>query len=200
MGLLQKIALVLCVSAITYADPLGNFLPPELADCVNRLTPLANGTGPVASVSALNIKYRKHDGVEIAIDAGTEVPQLETPEDVHLYCIQQFVWKADMVQWKDYNITKKDKDFINGLLESMMKPTGTKQSRSKRQAGGPGGMFSPTGFRVRREIRRISDGRRNAYFGVVRMLKMTRSPDFIGALYLTPPTRVQTFWDGTEST
>lgn len=115
---------MLCVSVFTHADPLGNFLPPELVDCVNRLTLLANATGPIASLSIDEIKQREKSGqqagVEIWVDyAGTEVIRLETPEDVHLYCIQQFVWKANMVRWGDYNSTKRNIDFINGLLESV---------------------------------------------------------------------------------
>ncbi|KAH3859280.1 hypothetical protein DPMN_101998 [Dreissena polymorpha] len=189
MWLLQKITVVLCVSVIIHADPLGNFLPHELAECVNRLTALANATDPLASVARLNIKQRENTGqqasVEKGIDyAGTEVPRLETPEDVHFYCIQKFVWKADMVRWEDYNITQTNKDFINGLLASMMKTSRSKHSRSKRQAGGPGGRFPPTGFRVRREIRRISDGERRAFFGVVRILKMNGVYDIFARYHM----------------
>ncbi|KAH3722173.1 hypothetical protein DPMN_065127 [Dreissena polymorpha] len=57
---------------------------------------------------------------QVAIDyAGTEMPTLETPEDVHLYCIRPFVWKKDMVRWEDYNITNTDIDFVNSLLASV---------------------------------------------------------------------------------
>ncbi|KAH3859277.1 hypothetical protein DPMN_101995 [Dreissena polymorpha] len=188
MGFLQEITVVLCVLVITHADPLGNFLPQELAVCVNRLTPLANAAFPTASDPVLNIRQRENGGqqagVEIGIDyAENDVPRLETPEDVHLYCVKQFVWKADTVRWKDYNITETDQNFINGLLESMMTPTGTNQSSSKRQAGGPGGLFPPTGFRVRQEIRRISDGSRNAFFGVLRAMKMNGEYDMFARLH-----------------
>ncbi|KAH3727169.1 hypothetical protein DPMN_053096 [Dreissena polymorpha] len=82
---------------------IDNFLPSELADCVKSLSTLANTTSQNASVSVLNIKERenagKPTGVGIAIDyAGTEVLILETLEDVHRFCIQQFVWNTDMVR------------------------------------------------------------------------------------------------------
>ncbi|KAH3776236.1 hypothetical protein DPMN_177656 [Dreissena polymorpha] len=70
-------------------------MPTEIANCISRLTPVVNTT-----------------------DA-KKVPGLGTPQDVYLYCLQQFVWRADMVRWEDYDITKKDKDFINGLLVSV---------------------------------------------------------------------------------
>ncbi|XP_052245965.1 LOW QUALITY PROTEIN: uncharacterized protein LOC127854901 [Dreissena polymorpha] len=188
MGILQTIAVLLCVSATTYADPLGNFVPQELIDCVNRVTPLANATGQKASVSPVHNNQRENAGlqagVEIAIDyAGTDVPRLKTLEDVHMFCIQQFMWKPDRVRWENYNITKTDMEFVNGLLESMMKPTWTKQSRSKRYSGGRDGMIPPTGFRIRREYRRISDGERNAFHGALRMLKMNGEYDMFANLH-----------------
>ncbi|KAH3722227.1 tyrosinase-like protein [Dreissena polymorpha] len=174
MEVLQKITVLLCVFAITHASPLESFLAPELADCVNSLSSFANTTVPKASVSVLDIKQRENAGgpivEDIAIDyAGTEVPLLETPEDIHMYCIKQFMWKEDMVRWEDYNITKTDKDLVNGLLESMMTPTGVKHSRIKRQSVTP-----PTGRRTRREYRRISDGERNAFHTVLQTMKTNR--------------------------
>ncbi|KAH3750982.1 hypothetical protein DPMN_185522 [Dreissena polymorpha] len=83
------------VLAVTDAAPLEIAMPSELADCLNKLTPLVNTTGP------------------------KRVPGLETPEEVHLYCVQQFLWSAGKVRWDDYNITKKDKDFVNDLLASV---------------------------------------------------------------------------------
>ncbi|KAH3776241.1 hypothetical protein DPMN_177661 [Dreissena polymorpha] len=84
-----------CVISITNAAPVENGMPSEIANCINRLTPVVNTT-----------------------DA-KKVPGLGTPQDVYLYCLQQFVWRADMVRWEDYDITKKDKDFVNGLLASV---------------------------------------------------------------------------------
>ncbi|XP_052231046.1 putative tyrosinase-like protein tyr-3 [Dreissena polymorpha] len=69
-------------------------MSPEIADCINRLTPLVNTTDQ------------------------KRVPGFGTPEDVHLYCLQQFVWRSGMVRWGDYNISKTDMDFVNGLLAS----------------------------------------------------------------------------------
>ncbi|KAH3768586.1 hypothetical protein DPMN_169802 [Dreissena polymorpha] len=70
-------------------------MSPEIADCINRLTPLVNTTDQ------------------------KRVPGFGTPEDVHLYCLQQFVWRSGMVRWGDYNISKTDMDFVNGLLASV---------------------------------------------------------------------------------
>ncbi|KAH3776227.1 hypothetical protein DPMN_177647 [Dreissena polymorpha] len=84
--------------AISNAAPVenvDNVVPLEIANCINRLTPLVNTTDP------------------------KKVPGLGTPEDVYVYCLQQFLWRSDMVRWEDYNITKKDKDFVNGLIDSV---------------------------------------------------------------------------------
>ncbi|KAH3722149.1 tyrosinase-like protein [Dreissena polymorpha] len=171
MDAFQKITAFLCVCAIAHASPLETFLAPELTDCVIRLSAFANTTVPKALVSVLDIKQRENAGRPIGLDtaidyAGTEVPILETPEDVHMYCIKQFMWKEEIVRWEDYNITNTEKDLVNGLLESMMEPTGVEHSRSKRQSVTP-----PTGRRTRREYRRLSDGERNAFHTVLQTMK-----------------------------
>ncbi|XP_052248138.1 tyrosinase-like protein [Dreissena polymorpha] len=76
------------------------------------------------------------------------------------------MWKEGRVRWEDYNITKTDIDLVNDLLESMMTPTGVEHSRSKRQSVTP-----PTGRRIRREYRRLSDGERNAFHTVLQAMK-----------------------------
>ena len=69
----------MCVLVITHADPLEHFLLPELTQCVNRLTSLANATDLMAALAVLNIKQRgnaeQQTGIEKTIDyADTEVP------------------------------------------------------------------------------------------------------------------------------
>ncbi|KAH3800603.1 hypothetical protein DPMN_154238 [Dreissena polymorpha] len=108
---------------VANAAPIENFFPPELVDCVNRLSPLANTTHRTASLS-VDLKQMEDasqsTAEQEAIDyAGTDMPTLGTPEDVHLHCIRQLVWKKDMVRWEDYNITKTDIDFVNSLLASV---------------------------------------------------------------------------------
>ena len=39
-----------------------------------------------------------------------------TTADIHTNCIQLFLWKAGNVHWSDFNITEKDKAFINSLI------------------------------------------------------------------------------------
>ncbi|XP_045194325.2 uncharacterized protein LOC123549947 [Mercenaria mercenaria] len=98
-----------------------------------------------------------------------------TTDDIHTHCLQLFLWKAENVQWSDFNITQKDRDFINSLVGSFVRRGRT---RTKRQTG-PGGpmrrgrIFPQTGFRVRREYRRLSDPERFAFHAAINQMKMS---------------------------
>ncbi|WAR13051.1 TYR3-like protein [Mya arenaria] len=81
-------------------------------------------------------------------------------EEAHIQCMQQFVWKADRIRWDAaVNMTDKETEFINDIIRSVFKHR-QQSSRSKRQIGQ--GIFPPTGFRIRKEYRRLTDFERMA--------------------------------------
>ncbi|XP_052817719.1 tyrosinase-like protein 2 [Mya arenaria] len=81
-------------------------------------------------------------------------------EEAHIQCMQQFVWKADRKRWDGaVNMTDKETEFINDIIRSVFK-RGPGSSRSKREVGP--GIFPPTGFRIRKEYRRLTDFERMA--------------------------------------
>ncbi|KAH3722178.1 tyrosinase-like protein [Dreissena polymorpha] len=173
--------MVLCVFVIRYATPLENVLPPQLADCVNRLSSLASTTPPKASGSVVDINVLKDANQsaaeQIAIDnAGTVIPILNTPENVYLYCIWQF-------------FTKTDVDLANGLIEFMVSQTDMKHLRNKPQYNHPRpndyprDWFPQTGFRIRREYRQLSNGERNAFHTVLRTMKTNGVYDMFAELH-----------------
>jgi len=40
-----------------------------------------------------------------------------TPEESYMRCLRDFIWKPEIVNWKDFNITDKDMEFVNSLVE-----------------------------------------------------------------------------------
>ncbi|XP_052819006.1 tyrosinase-like protein [Mya arenaria] len=128
-------------------------LPPDLADCISRLS---NKTSDTAAF-------------------------LPSPEEAHMHCLQEFIWRTDQVNWDQFNVTAKDVDFISSLIKSIFaSPKG--KSRSKRQTN-RGGIFPPTGFRIRREYRRLSDGERFAYHAALNQMKMNGQYDTFANLH-----------------
>lgn len=87
------------------------------------------------------------------------------PENIHIRCLQEFMWKFGDVQWEKFNVTEKDKKFVNSLIGSLVY-----HSRQKRQVG-PGGVFPSTGFRIRREYRRLTDFQRFIFHDTLRRMK-----------------------------
>ncbi|KAL4234838.1 hypothetical protein ACF0H5_006479 [Mactra antiquata] len=100
-----------------------------------------------------------------------------TMEDLHLQCLQAFFWKFMEISWSALNITEDDKAYINSLMGSYVH-----RGRQKRQAG-PRRIFPLTGFRVRREYRRLSDGQRFAYHAAVNTLKTNGRYDTFANLH-----------------
>ena len=45
--------------------------------------------------------------------------EFETSDEIYIQCLQQFLWKGNSIQWSDFNITEKDKGFINSLIGSV---------------------------------------------------------------------------------
>jgi uncharacterized metal-binding protein len=43
-----------------------------------------------------------------------------TSADIHAHCMQLFLWKSANVRWSDFNITEKDRSFINSLIGSVI--------------------------------------------------------------------------------
>ena len=41
-------------------------------------------------------------------------------ETIHHYCLRHFLWKTERVRWSGFNITQKDMDYINSLLDSVI--------------------------------------------------------------------------------
>ena len=40
-------------------------------------------------------------------------------ETIHHFCLRQFLWKTEHVRWSGFNITQKDMDYINSLIDSV---------------------------------------------------------------------------------
>ncbi|XP_060567248.1 tyrosinase-like protein 2 [Ruditapes philippinarum] len=110
-------------------------------------------------------------------NTGGANPEFETSDEIYIQCLQQFLWKEESIQWSDFNITEKDKGFINSLIGSLVR-----RGRQKRQIG-PVGIFPRTGFRIRREYRRISDGERFALHSAINQMKSTGQYDTFANLH-----------------
>ncbi|XP_053402540.1 tyrosinase-like protein [Mercenaria mercenaria] len=102
----------------------------------------------------------------------------ETNEDVNIQCLKEFLWKEGSVQWNNFNITEKDKGYINSVIDSL-----AHRGRQKRYAGPAKGTFPRTGFRIRREYRRISDGERFALHSAINQMKTTGRYDMFANLH-----------------
>lgn len=99
-------------------------------------------------------------------------------EDIHVHCLQQYLWRSDNVNWKGINMSTFEKSFINSLIESVFL-----HGRSRRQVNTVRRTFPPTGFRIRREYRRLSDQERFAFHAAINQLKITGQYDALANLH-----------------
>jgi len=102
---------------------------------------------------------------------------LTSPDEIQLYCLQQFLWAHDKVKWSEYNVTQKQIDMVNLHLRSLMKHG----RRTKRWAGPT--KFPATGFRIRQEYRRLNWFARTAFHKAVNDLKLSGEYDVFAAIH-----------------
>ncbi|XP_053402479.1 putative tyrosinase-like protein tyr-3 [Mercenaria mercenaria] len=98
-----------------------------------------------------------------------------------IHCVQQFMWQTGNVVWSQFNITKKEEQFINSLI-------GTAHERKKRQVGATENInsqnnFPRNGFRIRREYRTLSDRERSDFHSAVNKMKMSGQYDIFSNLH-----------------
>lgn len=110
-------------------------------------------------------------------DNNTYPDLFQSDEAILANCLQQYMWNFGDNQWAKFNITEKDKRFINSLIGSLVH-----QGRQKRQAGS-GGIFPQTGFKIRREYRRLSDGERFVFNDALRRMKASGQYDTFANLH-----------------
>lgn len=177
---LTLLGLMILAASWTDGQIFDDDLPPEITECVQTLNEQNNVTGDYMS----------------------------TTEEIQTTCLQQFMWKFGNIQWSDFNIGEKDRRFINSLIGSLVR-----QVRQKRQAvepeepfiggyeyptGRPSGPvwppFTPTppppdktrpktGYKVRKEYRRLTDSERNIFHDTLRKLKTAGQYDSFANLH-----------------
>lgn len=113
-------------------------------------------------------------------------------EDIEALCLQQFYWKFGGIEWKNFNITDRDKSYVNSLIGSLV--------RQKRQVEllhsrlnfdtyyerlpvAENGTRPRTGFRIRKEYRRLTDGERSVFHETLRTMKTSGIYDTFANLH-----------------
>lgn len=98
-------------------------------------------------------------------------------EDGHAHCLQTLIWTTGMINGNGFNLSEKETEFINSLARSLL------WGRRPRRQVTLSGFVPGTGFRVRREYRRLSDGQRAAFHAALKIMKANGQYDTFANLH-----------------
>lgn len=108
--------------------------------------------------------------IQIFSNKTGDVMMYDTTDATFVACLKQIMLKNRGLE--GLNITVDDVQFMDNLIDSLFQPGRQKRDAKKGGMGRAGGVpMPPTGFRVRQEIRRLSDGQRAAFFNVLNRMK-----------------------------
>ncbi|XP_060569316.1 tyrosinase-like protein 1 [Ruditapes philippinarum] len=108
--------------------------------------------------------------IQIFSNKTGDVMMYDTTDATYVACLKQIMLKNRGLE--GLNITVDDVQFMDNLIDSLFQPGRQKREAKKGGMGRAGRVpMPPTGFRVRQEIRRLSDGQRAAFFNVLNRMK-----------------------------
>ncbi|KAL3860837.1 hypothetical protein ACJMK2_010901 [Sinanodonta woodiana] len=101
-------------------------------------------------------------------------------EKIFSYCLNNFLWKTETINWGEFNVTQADLEYFHRLVDQLI--TRHAPARGKRQATGSV-LFPPSGFRIRREYRRLNVFERNTFHRAVIELKRRGEYDLFASMH-----------------